>query len=142
MTKVKANDTIKLHYTGTLKSGEVFDSSEGKEPLEFKVGSGQVIPGFDNGVMGMEVNEEKKINIPASEGYGEVREELIQQVAKSELPAEIKPEVGLNLVSKTPDGNEIPLVVTEVTDEHITVDANHPLAGKDLTFQVKLVAIG
>ncbi len=138
----KANDKVKVHYKGALKDGQVFDSSEGKDPLEFTVGSGEVIPGFDNGVMGMEVNESKTISIPYNEAYGEVRQELIQEVPKSQLPEEIKPEIGLKLVSRTPDGKQIPLVVTEVKDESIVVDANHPLAGEDLVFEVTLVEIG
>ena len=137
----KANDKVKVHYKGTLKTGEVFDSSEGRDPLEFTLGTGQVIPGFDNGIQGMAVNESKTINIPATEAYGEVRQELIQDVPKSNLPEEIKPEVGMQLMSNTPDGQQIPLVVTEVKDESITVDANHPLAGKDLIFEVTLVSI-
>jgi FKBP-type peptidyl-prolyl cis-trans isomerase 2 len=138
----KANDKVKVHYKGTLDNGQIFDSSEGKDPLEFTLGTGQVISGFDKGVIGMEVNQSKTINIPCAEAYGEVREELIQEVPKSQLPEEIKPEVGLQLVSKTPDGNQIPLVVTEVKEQSIVVDANHPLAGQDLTFEVTLVEIG
>lgn len=137
----KANDKVKVHYKGTLSNGEVFDSSEGKEPLEFTLGTGQVIPGFENAVLGMKVEESKTINIPAAEAYGEPREELIQQVPKAQLPPEIKPEVGMQLMSQTPDGQQIPLVVTEVTEETITVDANHPLAGKDLTFELTLQSI-
>ena len=137
----KANDTVKVHYKGTLKDGQVFDSSEGKDPLEFTLGSGQVIPGFDKGIQGMEINESKTINIPCAEAYGEVREELIQEVPKAQLPEEINPEVGLQLASRTPDGKQIPLVVTEVKEESIVVDANHPLAGQDLIFEVTLVEI-
>jgi FKBP-type peptidyl-prolyl cis-trans isomerase 2 len=137
----KANDKVKVHYKGTLSNGEVFDSSEGREPLEFTLGTGQVIPGFDNGVIGMQVEESKTINIPCNEAYGDIREELKQEVPKSQLPPEIKPEVGLQLTSNTPDGQQIPLIITEVKEEAIVVDANHPLAGKDLTFEVTLVAI-
>ncbi len=137
----KANDKVQVHYKGSLSNGEVFDSSEGREPLEFTLGSGQIIPGFEQGVLGMEVDESKTINIPAAEAYGEPREELIQEVSKEHLPEEIKPEVGMQLMSKAPDGQETPLVVTEVKDESIVVDANHPLAGKDLTFELTLVSI-
>lgn len=138
----KTNDKVKVHYKGTLSNGEIFDSSEGKDPLEFTLGAGQVIPGFDKGVQGMNINESKTINIPFTEAYGDVREDLIQEVAKKDLPQEISPEVGLKLVSQTPDGQQIPLIVTDVKDESIIVDANHPLAGKDLTFEVTLVEIG
>ncbi len=137
----KANDTVKVHYKGTLSSGEVFDSSEGRDPLEFKLGAGQIIPGFEKGVMGMEANESKTINIPVAEAYGERREELVQEVPKTQLPQEIKPEVGMQLTSQSPDGQQIPLVVTEVKDESILVDANHPLAGQDLTFEITLVEV-
>jgi FKBP-type peptidyl-prolyl cis-trans isomerase 2 len=137
----KANDKVKVHYKGTLNNGEVFDSSEGRDPLEFTLGSGQVISGFDKGILGMKINESKTINIPSHEAYGEIREELIQEVAKKDLPAEINPEVGLKLMSQTQDGQQIPLVVTEVKDESIVVDANHPLAGKDLIFEVTLMEI-
>ena len=137
----KANDKVKVHYKGTLGNGEVFDSSEGKDPLEFILGTGQVISGFDNAIMGMHVEEAKTINIPAAEAYGESKEELIHHVPKAQLPPEIKPEVGLQLMSQTPDGQKIPLVITEVKEDIIVVDANHPLAGQDLTFEVTLVGI-
>ena len=137
----KVNDKVKVHYKGTLSNGDVFDSSEGKDPLEFTLGTGQVIPGFDNGIVGMQTEESKTIKIPAAEAYGEPKDELIQQVPKAQLPPDIKPEVGLQLMTQTPEGQQIPLVVTEVKEDSITVDANHPLAGKDLTFEVTLVSI-
>ncbi|MFA5574459.1 MAG: peptidylprolyl isomerase [Brumimicrobium sp.] len=141
MSKVKANDNVKVHYTGKLTNGEVFDSSEGREPLAFTVGAGQMISGFDNGVVGMELNEKKVINIPAAEAYGEVRQELIQEVPKEQLPAEIDPVVGMPLTATLPDGSPMQLVVTEVTDTTIVVDGNHPLAGKELIFDVEIVEI-
>ena len=141
MKKAKMNDTVKVHYTGLLSNGEVFDTSKGKTPLEFKLGSGQVIKGFDEGILGMEVEEEKTLQIPANEAYGNINKDLIQEIPKSALPEDIVPEVGLKLVSKTNEGQEIPLVVTEVHEESFTIDANHPLAGKDLTFKVQLVEI-
>jgi FKBP-type peptidyl-prolyl cis-trans isomerase SlpA len=137
----KTNDKVKVHYKGTLSNGEIFDSSEGRDPLEFTLGTGQVIPGFDKGIEGMGINESKTINIPFAEAYGDIREDLIQEVAKKDLPPEINPEVGLKLASQTPDGQQIPLVVSEVKENSIVVDANHPLAGKDLTFEVTLVEI-
>ena len=142
MSVAKTNDKVKVHYTGKLNSGEVFDSSEGRQPIEFTLGSGQVIPGFDKGIEGMTVGNEKLIEIPCAEAYGEVREELIQAIPREQLPSDIEPEKGMSLTSKTPDGHEISLIVTEVADDSITVDANHPLAGQDLTFDVKLVEIG
>lgn len=141
MSKVKPNDTIKVHYTGKLQDGQVFDSSREREPLEFTLGQGQIIPGFEKGVIDMEENETKTINISSSDAYGERREEMVQEVPKSQLPPEIKPEVGLPLMSQTPDGQQIRLTVTDVKDETIVVDANHPLAGKDLTFEVEVLEI-
>lgn len=141
MSQVKQNDTVKVHYTGKLKDGQVFDSSEGKEPIEFTLGQGQLIPGFEKGLIEMKVNEKKTINIPKEEAYGEPRAELIQEVEKAQLPEEIKPEVGMGLVSKSPDGQEMNLVVTDVKDDTIVVDGNHPLAGKDLVFDLEVVEI-
>jgi FKBP-type peptidyl-prolyl cis-trans isomerase SlpA len=139
--KVKANDKVKVHYKGSLSDGVMFDSSEGRDPLEFTIGSGQIIPGFENGVIGMQVDESKTLNIPAAEAYGQPKAELILEVPKSQLPPEINPEIGLQLMSQTPDGQQTPLLVTEVKEDSIIVDANHPLAGKDLTFEITLVSI-
>ncbi len=141
MSQVKQNDTVKVHYTGKLADGQVFDTSEGKEPIEFTLGQGQLIPGFEKGLLDMKINEKKTINIPKEEAYGEPRAELVQEVEKSQLPEEIKPEVGMGLVSKTPDGQEMNLVVSEVKEDTIVVDGNHPLAGKDLVFDLEVVEI-
>lgn len=141
MSKVKGTDTVLVHYTGKLENGEIFDSSEGRDPLEVSLGQGMVIPGFESGLLDMELNEKKTIHIPAAEAYGERHDELVQEVPLNQLPPEIKPEVGMQLVSQTPDGQQIPLVVTEVGAENITVDANAPLAGKDLIFDLELVGI-
>ena len=141
MSQVKNNDTVRVHYTGKLADGQVFDSSLEREPIEFTMGQGQLIPGFEKGLLDMEVNEKKTINIPSEEAYGEPRQELIQEVDKNQLPDEIKPEVGMGLVSKSPDGREMNLVVREVKEDSIVVDGNHPLAGKDLTFDLEVVEI-
>lgn len=141
MSQVKENDTVKVHYTGKLTDGQVFDTSEGKDPIEFTLGKGQLIPGFERGLLDMKVNEKKTITIPKEEAYGEPREDLIQEVEKNQLPQEIQPEVGMGLVSKTPDGREMNLVVAEVKEETIVVDGNHPLAGKDLVFDLEVVEI-
>jgi peptidylprolyl isomerase len=141
MAQVKRDDTVKVHYKGLLTDGTVFDSSEGRDPLEFKVGSGMVIKGFDEGVEGMTVNETKKIEIPVEDAYGPVMPELVQDVPKNMLPDSITPEVGMRLVSTQPDGQQIPIVITEIKDDAITVDANHQLAGKDLVFEIELVEI-
>lgn len=141
MSQVKENDTVKVHYTGKLTDGQVFDTSEGKEPVEFTLGKGQLIPGFEKGLLDMKVNEKKTITIPKEEAYGDPREDLIQEVEKNQLPQEIQPEVGMGLVSRTPDGREMNLVVAEVKEETIVVDGNHPLAGKDLVFDLEVVEI-
>ena len=141
MSQVKENDTVKVHYTGKLADGQVFDSSLEREPIEFTMGQGQLIPGFEKGLLDMKVNEKKTINIPSEEAYGSPRQELIQEVDKKQLPEDIKPEPGMGLVSKSPDGREMNLVVREVKDDSIVVDGNHPLAGKDLTFDLEVVEI-
>lgn len=141
MSQVKANDTVRVHYTGKLENGQIFDSSLERDPLEFTLGQGQLIPGFEQGVLDMKVNEKKTIEIPHTEAYGEVREELFHEVGKDKLPEEMKVEVGMGLISKAPDGSERQLTVHEVKDDTIIVDANHPLAGKDLTFELELVEI-
>lgn len=141
MSQVKKDSTVKVHYTGTLKDGQVFDSSLEREPIEFKVGEGNMIPGFENGVLDMELNEKKKIEIPSKEAYGEVLDELFQEVPKSQLPEDIKPEVGMGLSAQMPDGSQRQLKVAEVKDDTIVVDANHPLAGKDLNFDIEVVEI-
>lgn len=141
MSQVKANDTVRVHYTGKLTDGQVFDSSLEREPIEFTMGQGQLIPGFEKGLLDMKVNEKKTIEIPSEEAYGAPREELIQEVDKNQLPDEIKPEPGMGLVSKSPDGREMNLVVKEVKENSIVVDGNHPLAGKDLIFDLEVVEI-
>jgi len=142
MSQVKENDTVKVHYTGKLtESGQVFDSSLERDPLEFTLGQGMLIPGFEKGIIDMKVNEKKTINIPKDEAYGDKQDELFQKVDKAQLPEEIKPEVGMGLVSKNPDGSERQLRVAAVNDDHIVVDANHPLAGQDLTFEIEVVDI-
>ncbi|MBT9188202.1 MULTISPECIES: peptidylprolyl isomerase [Zobellia] len=142
MSQIKENDKVKVHYTGKLTTGEVFDSSvERGEPIEFTMGQGQLIPGFEKGLIDMKVNEKKTVNIPKEEAYGEPKAELIQEVPKSQLPQDIEPKVGMGLVSQTQSGQEINLLVTEVKEESIVVDGNHPLAGKDLVFDLEVVEI-
>ena len=141
MSKAKDGDTVRVHYTGTLKDGEVFDSSSGGDPLEFKLGSDTVIPGFEAGVVSMEVGEKKSISILCKDAYGERDEKMFLNIERAQLPDEIKPEVGLTLGMNTESGHAIPVKITEVTDETITVDANHPLAGEDLNFELELVEI-
>ena len=141
MSTAKSGDTVKIHYTGTLDDGTQFDSSAGREPLEFELGSGQVIPGFDKAVDGMTVGESKNFRLEADEAYGEHHDELVQQVDRNALPDDIDPQAGMALQSTSPDGQVAQFTVTEVTEETITVDANHPLAGHALNFEIELVAI-
>ncbi|SDW79672.1 FKBP-type peptidyl-prolyl cis-trans isomerase [Aequorivita viscosa] len=141
MNQVTGNETVKLHYTGKLGDGQIFDSSLEREPLEVKLGEGRLIPGFEKGLVDMKVSEKKTITIPKEEAYGEVQKELFQKVPNENLPPEIKPEVGMGLVSKNPDGSERQMRVADVKEDFIIVDANHPLAGQDLTFELELLEI-
>ena len=141
MSHAKSGDTVRIHYTGTLDDGTRFDSSDGRDPLEFALGGGQVIPGFDSAVDGMAIGENKSVTIPPDQAYGERHEQLVQEIPKTALPEEMEPAVGMQLQSQSPDGQVMNLFVTEVADETITVDANHPLAGQALTFAIELVEI-
>ncbi|TXG35102.1 FKBP-type peptidyl-prolyl cis-trans isomerase [Seonamhaeicola maritimus] len=141
MSQVKENDTVRVHYTGKLNNGQIFDSSLEREPLEFQLGQGMLIPGFEKGVIDMKVNEKKTINIPVSDAYGDIQQELLYEVKKEQLPPEMSPEVGMGLASKDPEGNEVQFRVAEVNEDHIIVDANHPLAGQDLIFDLELIEI-
>lgn len=142
MKIVEKGDRIKVHYTGKLNSGEVFDSSEGRDPLEFVAGAGQMIPGFDDGVLGMEENGKKTINIEALNAYGMHNPEYVYQVDRNNLPNHIEFKVGLPLQLSNPDGGHpISVLVTQTDEQTVTLDANHRLAGQDLTFDVQVVGI-
>ena len=141
MSKAKSGDTVQVHYTGKLDDGTQFDSSEGREPLEFSLGEGEVLPGIENAVEGMAVGDSKSVKIEADDAYGRRHEQLVQEVPRAQLPDDMKPEVGMRLQAEGQDGKPINLVVTEVSDETVTVDANHPLAGHTLGFELQLVAI-
>jgi FKBP-type peptidyl-prolyl cis-trans isomerase SlpA len=141
MIQVKENNTVKVNYTGKLSDGQIFDTSEGREPIEFTLGQGQLIPGFEKGLIDMKLNEKKTITISKEEAYGDVNKDLIQEVNKTELPQDMAPKVGMGLVSKSPDGQEMNLMVVEVREETIVIDGNHPLAGKDLIFDLEVLAI-
>lgn len=141
MTKIKDGNEVKVHYTGKLNDGTVFDSSEGREPLAFTIGKGMMIPGFEKGVMGMELNEEKTLTIQPEDAYGPVREDMVADIPADQLPPEIKPEVGMELMSQTPDGQQLVVKIKEVKEGSVIIDANHVLAGKELTFDVKIVEI-
>jgi peptidylprolyl isomerase len=134
-------DTVKVNYTGKLDNGEIFDSSVGGEPIEFTVGDGQLISGFDQTVEGMEVNEIKTVTIPAQEAYGLYDDTLIEEVDRSLMPTDIPLQVGQKLQSQAPDGSTMIVTVVSFTDDKVTLDQNHPLAGKNLTFEIELVSI-
>ncbi|MFN0084091.1 MAG: peptidylprolyl isomerase [Blastocatellia bacterium] len=142
MSAVKNGDTVKVHYTGTLDDGQMFDTSEGADPLVFTVGAGQVIPGFDQALVGMEIGETKKVVIPPAQAYGERQEDLIQTLSREQFNLNgVEPELGMGIEMHTPDGS-IPLVIAEMTEATVTLDANHPLAGEELHFALTLVEIG
>jgi peptidylprolyl isomerase len=138
---IKAGDTIALHYTGTLDDGSEFDSSRGSKPLSFRVGAGQVIPGFDAAVMGMEVGASKVFTIPAEEAYGPYVEELVQEVPRTDLPEDFEPIIGMQVQAQSDTGEVAVFTITELDDEIVTLDANHELAGETLTFDIKIVSI-
>ena len=140
MAQAKSGDTVRIHYTGTLDDGSVFDSSRGRTPLEFTLGSGQVIPGFDDAVTGMAVGEAQTVTIPAAQAYGDRRPELMRRVPRDQFPTHIEPEVGRQLQVGGAGGAMV-VTVREVGPEGVLLDANHPLAGEDLTFALELVEI-
>jgi len=141
MTQAKSGDTVKVHYTGTLEDGTQFDTSSGNEPLEFMLGGGQIIPGFEEAVLGMKPGESKTRTIPADQAYGPHREELVLVVEKEVFPPSIDPVIGQQLEVRQSDDRTIDVIVTEVTPSSVTLDANHPLAGQDLIFEIELVEI-
>jgi len=138
---IKKGDKVKISYTGKLEDGNVFDSSEGKEPLCFEVGANQVIPGFDKNVNGMKKDEEKTFTLKVDEAYGPVREDLVQEFPKDKLPAEPEPKEGMMLIMQAPTGQQVPAKIVEVKDNNVKIDINHPLAGKALTFEIKVVGV-
>jgi peptidylprolyl isomerase len=141
MAQAVTGDTVRVHYTGTLDDGTVFDTSSGREPLEFTIGSGQVIPGFDSAVDGMNPGDSETVKIPTEEAYGPRREEMMLEVDRAQVPAELNPQVGERLEIKQQNGQSVPATVTAITETLITLDGNHPLAGQALTFEIELVEI-
>ncbi|MEM6752476.1 MAG: peptidylprolyl isomerase [Cyanobacteria bacterium P01_C01_bin.38] len=142
MAQAKAGDNVKVHYTGKLDDGTVFDSSVEREPLEFSLGSGNVIPGFEEAIVGMAPGESKTTQIPPEQAYGPTREELVITVEKEQIPTDLSVEVGQQLQISQNNGQVIPVIVTDVSDSKVTLDANHPLAGQQLTFDIELVEVG
>jgi peptidylprolyl isomerase len=141
MQQVQQGDKVRVHYHGKLRSGEIFDSSQGRDPLEFTVGSGQVIKGFDEGVKGMEVGDKRTVEIPVVDAYGEKSEDMIIEFPKSQFPEDMSPQVGQQLMMSNGSGQSFPVTIMEVQEESVLLDANHPLAGQDLIFDIELVEI-
>ncbi len=141
MTAIKQGDTVRIHYTGTLLDGKVFDSSEGRDPLEFAVGSGQIIPGLDAALPGMEIGEKKRVEIDCVDAYGPINPGMRQQIPREGIPDDIPLEPGTQLQMQTPEGQALPVTVVEVDEATVTLDANHPLAGQDLIFDIEIVSI-
>jgi FKBP-type peptidyl-prolyl cis-trans isomerase 2 len=141
MAQAKNGDTVRIHYTGKLDDGTVFDTSDGRDPLEFTLGEGQVIPGFEEAVLGMNADDSKTMTIPSENAYGPHREEMVVSVDRDQFPPDITPEIGQQLQMQRPDGQKMVVSVAEVSEATVTLDANHPLAGKDLTFEINLVEI-
>jgi peptidylprolyl isomerase len=141
MAQAKHGDTVRVHYTGTFDDGTVFDSSAEREPLQFTIGSGQVIPGFDNAVLNMTLGEKKKVNIPADQAYGPRSEELVAEIGRDRLPADLEVEIGQQLQVGLADGGQTVVLIVDLNDETVTLDANHPMAGMDLNFELELIEI-
>ena len=141
MAQAKNGDTVKVDYTGKLDDGSIFDASEGREPLQFTLGTGDLIPGFEQAVLGMDIGDTKTVKIDSAEAYGPYRDDMRMDVPRDKFPADITPELGQQLQLRNADGTSLVVTITEISDANITIDANHPLAGKDLTFEIQLVEI-
>ena len=141
MSQAKQGDTVKVHYTGKLEDGTVFDSSLEDDPLEFTIGEGDLIPGFEQAIVGMEPGESKIEKIPSEQAYGPYAEEMVIEIDRSYMPADFTPEVGQRLQVQQSDGEVVPVIITELNAETVTLDANHPLAGQDLIFEIQLLEI-
>lgn len=140
-TPIKKGDKVKVHYTGKLDDGTVFDSSEGRTPLCFTIGNNEVIPGFENGLEGMKLKEKKNIKIKSEEAYGPVIKELVLELPRAKLPPQPEPQVGMQLIMKDPNGRQIPARIVKIEKDKVTLDLNHPLAGKNLNFDLEVVGI-
>ncbi|RLG24869.1 peptidylprolyl isomerase [Methanosarcinales archaeon] len=141
MAQVQDGDTVKVHYTGKLEDGTVFDTTANRDPMQFRIGEGQVIPRFEQAMIGMAPGESKTVEVPADEAYGPHHEELVLMVDRNIFPEDAQPEVGLQFEVRQTDSPPIVAMVTDVTESNATLDANHPLAGKDLIFDVQLLEI-
>lgn len=141
MSQVTNADTVRVHYTGKTDDGIVFDSSREREPLEFTMGQGQLIPGFEKAVEGMKIGDSTTVRIPADEAYGEKRDDMVVDISRQQIPPDISPEIGMVLQMQQPNGMPLNVTVTNVSDDSVTLDANHPLAGQALTFDIELIEI-
>ena len=141
MSQAALGNTVKVHYTGTLDDGSQFDSSRGRDPLTVIIGKGELIPGFEQALVGMAEGESKSVTIASDDAYGPHRNELVQEVARAQIPPEMELEVGGAVMVRGPDGQPMRLLIRELTEDSVTLDANHPLAGEDLTFELELVQI-
>ena len=141
MTEIKQGDTVRIHYTGTLLDGNVFDSSEGRDPLEFVVGSGQIIPGLDTAMSGLNVGDKKRVEIACVDAYGPINPAMRQSIPREGIPDDIPLDPGTQLQMQTPDGQAMPVTVVDSDDATVTLDANHPLAGQDLIFDIEVVSV-
>lgn len=136
---IQNGSTVNVHYTGRLTNGEIFDSSEGKAPLSFLVGSGQIIPGFENAILGKSIGDKVTVNIPPADAYGEIREDLLVKVPNNQLPGPV--EVGMSLQAQAENGMPVNVLVKEVHEDHVVIDGNHPFAGKELIFEIEVVSV-
>ena len=141
MTEIKQGDTVRIHYTGTLLDGNVFDSSDGRDPLEFVVGSGQIITGLDSAMPGLSVGDKKRVEIACVDAYGPINPAMRQDIPREGIPDDIPLEPGTQLQMQTPDGQALPVTVVDANEATVTLDANHPLAGQDLVFEIEVVSI-
>lgn len=142
MAKAQEGDLVRVHYTGKLEDGTVFDTSEDREPLEFKIGEQKVIPGFEQAVAGMEPGEKKTVELTPEQAYGPHREDMVMEMDRDEVPDNVDPEVGQQLQLRLQSGQTVPVLITDISDGAVTIDANHPLAGKTLVFEIELVDVG
>ena len=142
MAEAKQGDAVQVHYTGKLEDGTVFDTSQDREPLEFTIGEDRVIPGFESAVLGMEPGDSKTQELPPDDAYGQRREDMVMELDRGQIPEDLDPEVGQQLHLRMEDGQRVPVVITKLGEESVTIDANHPLAGKKLIFDIELISIG
>lgn len=141
MAQARIGDTVRVHYTGSLEDGTVFDSSVGSEPMEFTIGQNMLIPGFENAVIGMDEGDPITVSIPPDEAYGDHIKDIVAVVERSDIPSSINPKTGMMLQATSDEGTVTPVTITEVTEDTVTLDANHPLAGKRLIFEIRLLEI-